>query len=258
MREHATTDAGVRAHVDAVADAHAAKMRKEAAPPIDSVVVGETQPADDRARTDDAVAADLAVLVEHRTRADARARADSNPAADAREWRDRRAFADDRFGVDAGRGVRGAPGPRKKRFDDVDERAADIVDRDERLLGPRHCGEGVGDDDDRGLRVRQMLGGTRRVAEREHPRFVRRQCTDCMNRPVRIADQRCPRQLIAHRACRRRLRKRAGKTSGCRVIPPRLRLRRCAAPRGGAIRALGRPGSAHATATRTRASCSAH
>src|SRR5579864_1498041 len=32
-------------------------------------------------------------------------------------------------------------------------------------------------------------------------------------------------------------------------VPPRLRLRRCAAPRGGGIRALGRPGGAHPPAS---------
>lgn len=216
-------------HVDAVADTHACKMRKEAAPPLGSVVVREAHPADDRARTDHAVAADLAVLVEHGTRADARARADTNPRSDARERRDRRAFTDDRFGIDAGDGVDGAPGVREKRFDDVDERTADIVDRDGRLLGAQHCREGVRHDDDRDRRVRKMLGGTRRVAEREYARFVRRQCIDCTNRPVRIADQRCPRQAVAHRAPRRGLRNRARKTGGC-----------------------------HATSTRVRASCSAH
>jgi hypothetical protein len=46
-------------------------------------------------------------------------------------------------------------------------------------------------------------------------------------------------------------------STGC-VVPPRLRLRRCAAPGGGAIRALGRPGGAHGNERGIDRRCAKH
>jgi hypothetical protein len=51
------------------------------------------------------------------------------------------------------------------------------------------------------FRPKAVHGGARGIAERESIGFAET-CIDCMNRPVRIADQRCARQPLADAACR--------------------------------------------------------
>ena len=85
--------------------ANARKMRKERAPPVAPIVIGEANPADHGVRPDDAIVADPGIGVDDGTGRDARARADRDALANGRRCGNRCRGIDVRRRGDAGKRV---------------------------------------------------------------------------------------------------------------------------------------------------------
>jgi len=100
--------------------------------------------------------------------------------------------------VNAGGGIEWAGCAGQQRFDDVDESRAHVIDRDERAVVIGSGADAFRHDDDRSRAAGEPVARARGIAKRENARCARRQCTDCTNAPVRIADHRRARQSFAH------------------------------------------------------------